>query len=132
MIKQYIRLVIPLLLCLLCQFQVAYGQTSVVTSISTELQTISQAEQEASKHSRQHGGFWQAMLHFYKKYISSQDGPTCSFEPSCSVYAIKSIEKLGFLPGLMNAADRITRCNSRENIHYEEDEKSGLALDPAP
>jgi uncharacterized protein len=56
-------------------------------------------------------GATQALFVFYKNFISSQDGSHCSFYPSCSQYAIQSIRKKGFFVGLLNAFDRLTRCN---------------------
>ncbi len=80
----------------------------------------------------------QPFFHFYKTYISSQDHMSCVFHPSCSEYALESIQKQGLLPGLLNTFDRLTRCNGLRpqdymveprlrklydpvrNIHYEE------------
>lgn len=49
---------------------------------------------------------------FYKHFISSQDGSTCSFTPSCSEYAIQSIKKFGVIKGAVSFFDRYSRCNS--------------------
>lgn len=54
----------------------------------------------------------------YKRYVSSQDGMSCGFTPSCSQYAFNSIQQLGFLKGLLNALDRITRCHSFNQNEY--------------
>ena len=38
-----------------------------------------------------------SVFNFYKKYISSQDSRHCTFYPSCSVYALHSIQKKGII-----------------------------------
>ncbi len=70
------------------------------------------------------------MFLFYKKFISSQDYNSCVFEPSCSVYAIHSIQKLGFLVGYLNAFDRLTRCHGLASEYYQFDPKTHLLYDP--
>ena len=66
----------------------------------------------------------------YKEFISSQDGQSCSFTPSCSEYALLSIKKKGIFFGAMNAFDRLTRCNGISPEHYERDPKTNLLYDP--
>ncbi len=66
----------------------------------------------------------------YKKFISSQDGNSCSFTPSCSVYALQSIRQKGVLPGLLNAFDRLSRCNGLSPELYPVDPVSHLLYDP--
>jgi putative membrane protein insertion efficiency factor len=56
---------------------------------------------------------------FYKGSISSQDGSTCSFTPSCSTYAVEAVEKHGVLKGTMMFFDRYTRCNSLSPSKYK-------------
>lgn len=71
-----------------------------------------------------------AMFMFYKKFISSQDYNSCVFEPSCSVYAIHSIQKLGFFVGYLNAFDRLMRCHGLAAEYYSFDPKTQLLYDP--
>ena len=47
----------------------------------------------------------------YKEIFSSQDVDSCVFTPSCSVYAVESVKKHGIIYGIMDAFDRLTRCN---------------------
>ncbi len=47
----------------------------------------------------------------YKDVLSSQDVDSCVFTPSCSVYAVESVKKNGAIYGIMDAFDRLTRCN---------------------
>lgn len=67
---------------------------------------------------------------FYKRFISSQDANSCSFTPSCSIYAINAIKKQGVIVGLINFFDRFTRCNSLSPENYKIDLKSKLLIDP--
>jgi putative membrane protein insertion efficiency factor len=66
----------------------------------------------------------------YKSFISSQDGSHCSFYPSCSQYALQSIRKKGFLPGLLNAFDRLSRCNGLNSDEYPVKKGTNLLYDP--
>jgi putative component of membrane protein insertase Oxa1/YidC/SpoIIIJ protein YidD len=58
---------------------------------------------------------------FYKTFVSSQDGVKCTFYPSCSVYALNTIKTNGLI-GVLDAIDRLTRCNgiSPEKYHIHE------------
>jgi putative membrane protein insertion efficiency factor len=38
-------------------------------------------------------------------------GATCRFHPTCSAYAIVSVEKYGVLRGLFRASRRLLRCH---------------------
>ncbi len=69
------------------------------------------------------------LFRFYKKYISSQDHGSCSFTPSCSVYAMVSISEQGLLLGTINTLDRLSRCNGRNNRHYPQETIKGLSID---
>jgi uncharacterized protein len=53
-----------------------------------------------------------APIRFYRRYLSPLKGaPTCRYLPSCSEYALESIEKRGVLVGSFAALWRILRCN---------------------
>lgn len=66
----------------------------------------------------------------YKKFISSQDYSSCSFHPSCSVYAFEAVSKQGVIIGVLNAFDRLMRCNGMSPDHYHYDNKLNLLEDP--
>lgn len=51
------------------------------------------------------------MIKFYQKAISPQDGPSCRYHPTCSVYGSGAVERFGPLVGSFLAGDRIIRCN---------------------
>lgn len=67
---------------------------------------------------------------FYKSFISSQDGQSCSFTPSCSVYALEAVKKQGVLKGMMNGFDRLSRCNALSPEKYEIHPDTKLLFDP--
>jgi len=66
---------------------------------------------------------------FYKACISSQDGIKCTFYPSCSEYALQTINVNGVL-GILDAIDRLTRCNGLSPEKYSIHEKSHRLYDP--
>lgn len=47
----------------------------------------------------------------YQRWISAGTGAHCRFEPSCSHYAVQSIDQFGILRGLVLAVWRVARCN---------------------
>ncbi|MHB1376548.1 MAG: membrane protein insertion efficiency factor YidD [Candidatus Humimicrobiaceae bacterium] len=55
----------------------------------------------------------------YKKVISPLLPPSCRFYPSCSTYAIQSLEKYGILKGSIKAIYRILRCNPFNKGGYD-------------
>ena len=57
----------------------------------------------------------------YKNFFSSQDSRSCTFEPSCSVYAIETIQKNGMVEGFLDSIDRLTRCNGLSPGQYNFD-----------
>lgn len=65
----------------------------------------------------------------YKNFFSSQDGKSCTFTPSCSVYAIQTFKKKGIFEGLLDAVDRLTRCNGLTPENYEIDRDQNLLID---
>lgn len=76
-----------------------------------------------------HKGFT-VMFLVYKRYISSQDGSSCSFAPSCSEYALRSIQRKGIFIGVMAAFDRLTRCNGMNHDQYDPVPYSYRVSDP--
>jgi len=69
-----------------------------------------------------------ALFAIYKEFFSSQDGRSCTFSPSCSVYAIETVKKRGLL-GFADAIDRLTRCNGLSPENYEIDQENHLLID---
>ena len=70
-----------------------------------------------------------ASYHFYKVFISSQDANNCAFYPSCSTYALETLQTNGFL-GMFDAIDRLTRCNGFSPNKYSVHSESHHFYDP--
>ena len=51
------------------------------------------------------------LIRFYRRRISPCTPPSCRFYPTCSVYAIRAIERFGAGKGTILAVWRILRCN---------------------
>ena len=66
----------------------------------------------------------------YKEVFSSQDIDSCVYTPSCSVYAIETIKQNGIPIGIMDAFDRISRCNPERHKNYPIDPKTKKYYDP--
>lgn len=67
---------------------------------------------------------------FYKNFISSQDGATCSFHPSCSEYGMLCVKEYGVVKGGIKTMDRLTRCNSLSPHKYTIDIEKRKLYDP--
>lgn len=59
----------------------------------------------------------------YQKFISPALPPRCRYFPSCSTYALESLEIHGLLKGTLLSIWRILRCNpiSRGGVDYVPD-----------
>ena len=53
-----------------------------------------------------------SLIRFYQRIAPAAVRGTCRFTPTCSEYAIRSVEKYGVLRGVPRAAGRILRCRS--------------------
>lgn len=71
-----------------------------------------------------------ALIHFYRWVISPFLAPGCRFEPTCSRYAITSIEFHGLFKGLWLTFKRLARCHPYEKI--AEQIGSSWGYDPVP
>ncbi|GAA6525648.1 hypothetical protein IDVR_14430 [Intrasporangium sp. DVR] len=47
----------------------------------------------------------------YQRFVSPLRPPTCRFHPTCSAYAVESLERFGPLKGGWLAARRLGRCH---------------------
>ena len=70
------------------------------------------------------------LIRLYQKFISSQDGPTCNFLPTCSRFGMACIQEYGVLRGVLLTADRLLRCNGSETRHLHKDPITGKYVDP--
>ncbi|MEG0614412.1 MAG: membrane protein insertion efficiency factor YidD [Oscillospiraceae bacterium] len=50
-------------------------------------------------------------IKFYRKFISPLHKPCCKYYPTCSTYALRSVEKFGIIKGGWLAIKRVFRCN---------------------
>lgn len=51
------------------------------------------------------------LIKFYQKFISPLKKPSCRFYPTCSQYAVESINKYGSVKGVILAVKRILKCH---------------------
>ena len=58
-----------------------------------------------------------APIRFYRYFISPLFPPSCRFTPSCSQYAIESIEEFGIFKGSYLAVVRLSKCHPWHNEH---------------
>ncbi|WP_151549759.1 MULTISPECIES: membrane protein insertion efficiency factor YidD [Corynebacterium] len=50
-------------------------------------------------------------VRLYQKYLSGlKSGPSCRFEPSCSAYALGSLQRFGALRGVLLTVIRLSKC----------------------
>lgn len=67
----------------------------------------------------------------YKTFVSSQDMANCVFHPSCSAYAMQSIQKDNPVKAYLKIFDRLTRCHPMiKQGQYIQNKKTGLYHDP--
>jgi putative membrane protein insertion efficiency factor len=52
-----------------------------------------------------------APIRGYQRWISASRPRRCKYEPTCSAYAVESIERFGVLRGTLLGAWRLLRCN---------------------
>ncbi len=67
---------------------------------------------------------------FYKVFVSSQDASSCTFTPSCSEYAMISIQNQGSILGTINFFDRFSRCNGLSPELYSINKETHKLDDP--
>ena len=56
-----------------------------------------------------------APIRFYRYFISPLFPPSCRFTPTCSQYAIESIENFGIFKGSYLAIVRLSKCHPWHN-----------------
>jgi len=69
------------------------------------------------------------MFVFYKKVFSANDIQSCSFYPSCSQYAMQTIKINGFMIGILDTFDRLSRCNGMSPQNYTKYKNTNLLYD---
>jgi putative membrane protein insertion efficiency factor len=51
------------------------------------------------------------LIRGYRRFVSPAFPPSCRFTPTCSAYALTSIERYGLIRGGWLAAKRLSRCH---------------------
>jgi uncharacterized protein len=52
-----------------------------------------------------------SIIRFYRKFLSPLKLPSCRFYPTCSEYAIASLEKYGLFKGIIKSLKRVCKCH---------------------
>ncbi len=60
-----------------------------------------------------------SLVRLYQSYLSPQLSPACRFEPTCSEYAIKALEKYGPIRALVKIVGRLFRCRPGGDSGYD-------------
>lgn len=117
-------------MCLCLSFnKLCFGQQIEWQTLSQMQAPILKTDFKAVKKGTKGGKRVAASLFlFYKKYISSQDGMSCGFHPSCSEFAVNAIKRHGS-KGVLMASDRLMRCNGISRHRYALDTLTGLRID---
>jgi uncharacterized protein len=55
----------------------------------------------------------------YQHWISPSQPRRCKYEPTCSAYAVESVERFGVARGTILAAYRLVRCNPFSNGGFD-------------
>ena len=74
-----------------------------------------------------------APVRLYQRVISPVIPRRCKYHPSCSEYAVQSIQRFGILRGLVLAAWRLMRCNpwSHGGVDFPEDQRMFRSQGPS-
>ncbi len=59
------------------------------------------------------------LIRFYQRCISPLTPPSCKYDPVCSVYGIRAIERFGAFRGTLLTIWRILRCNPFSSGGYD-------------
>lgn len=59
------------------------------------------------------------IIRFYQFFISPWLGSNCIYYPTCSDYMMHSVDKNGFIKGILTGAWRILRCNPLATGGYD-------------
>ena len=74
-----------------------------------------------------------APIRAYQRWISPSRPRRCKYEPTCSAYAVESIERFGVIRGFILASYRLIRCNPFSHGGFDPVEAQRLfGARPAP
>ncbi len=68
----------------------------------------------------------------YQLFVSPALGDHCKYYPSCSEYALQSVQRFGILRGLVLAGWRLLRCNPWSDGGFDPVEDQRLFKSRAP
>lgn len=124
-----------LFLITLSMCTIAQAQTSVdehfFSSISSDMKSHKSQIFKTNKDKNEIERTGNVLYGIYRNLISSQDGSTCRFHPTCSAYCRSSIHKNGIVFGMIKSMDRLTRCNGLSPEKYQVDIKRRKLVDYA-
>lgn len=114
-------------------FSFCYAQSSGEITDMRKVMTIARSSAHYHTYIKNNTNEFQFLFSgifmFYKTFISSQDGQSCSFTPSCSEYGMLAVKKIGTIHGVINTFDRLMRCHGLAPELYKKDPVSGLLID---
>ena len=73
-----------------------------------------------------------APVRAYQRWISPSRARRCKYEPTCSAYAVESVERFGVVRGAVLAAYRLIRCNPFSHGGFDPVEAQRLFRSHAP
>jgi len=73
-----------------------------------------------------------APITFYQRVISPALPRRCKYEPTCSAYASRAVQRYGILRGIVLAGWRLLRCNPWSHGGYDPVEAQTLFRRVAP
>lgn len=111
-----------LLLIVTCFSCFCFGQNTLANKqlYQCKINTFKKYNDPRELYQYKKKGVANKMLNFYQKYITEHISGDCIFHPSCSRYCRASIDKQGFILGVLDTADRLIRCSefSAKDIPY--------------
>lgn len=122
------RIFITIFLCLLCESGMLAQTDNDISGLMPVVHAHTQGLTQTSERGND-GSMISFLFYCYKVFISSQDGSSCTFIPSCSAYALECFRHESFLTAVWNFTDRFTRCNGLSPEQYRKDLRSGLLID---
>ncbi|OQX89437.1 MAG: hypothetical protein B6D65_03160 [candidate division Zixibacteria bacterium 4484_93] len=115
-------------LTLLCLFSISRGETKDIP-ILERLDSLETEEAIDTLDTRTASCFFEAIILFYRHFITTQDAQECQFRPSCSEFALSSFKLTDPIQAYLMAIDRFTRCNPAARKYYDKD-KENFLVDP--
>ncbi len=76
--------------------------------------------------------FFLILLGVYRHGITPADGPSCSFQPTCSGYSRDAVHRHGVVEGILMTGDRLRRCNGYDKSAYPMVGPERHYFDPVP